>query len=170
MSDICVKGLDSFMENLDKLSKEDFVNLKRHYNKSYNDCSNRVLVSFYKVLPLEVRYKEYIWFFCATLYYYQDGNGSMKFEEVISKSDNDNIKLKFNNILKETLDEDSLMLYKLGQLIRLLVQEGYKIDIYSLLTDLLFWNSETNFIQKKWARKVYSKSIKLDSKGVIENE
>ena len=165
-----IVGLDEFFSNLSNLSKEDFTYLKRNYNKSFYDLNNRVLISFFKVLPLQIKYKEYIWFFCATLFCYRDGNGNISLAECVKKVNDENIKIKFNNILKETLDSDSLMLYKLGQLVRLLNQNGYKINIKLLLSDLLFWNSDSSFIQKKWAKEVYSKPIIIEKEGENENE
>ena len=164
-----INGIDDFFSNLSKLTKEDFTYLKRSYNKSFYDLNNRVLVSFYKVLPLQIKYKEFIWFFCACLYCYQDGNGETSFEMAVQKSNDENIKMKFNTILREILEEDSLLLYKLGQLIRLLNNQGYKINIEKLLKDLLLWNNDNGFIQKKWAKAVYSKPIIIE-KGENEDE
>lgn len=170
------KSIKIFFDNLEKSEKLEIINLRRNYNKNFRDVNEKCIISFYKILPSQIRYKEYLWFFIATLYAFQRNKNeeneniskSMPITKAIKFSDDDNIKRKFNIILTEDLSIESLMLYKIGQLVRLLNNQGVYIDSQSLLEDLLNWNLDSKIIQKKWAKDVYSQEFNLEGENEDE--
>ena len=55
-------------------------------------------------------------------------------------------------------DEDGYMIVKLTRLVKLIRQKSDRIliDFYSLLKDVCYWNSESQNVQRKWARTIFS--------------
>lgn len=168
------KSIKIFFDNLEKAEKLEIINLRRNFNRNFRNANEKCIISFYKILPSQIKYQEYLWFFIATLYAFQKkeenekGIRYLNISKAIKFSDNDNIKRKFNIILTEDLSIDSLMLYKIGQLIRILNNQGIYIDSQSLLEDLLIWNLDTKIIQKKWAKDVYSQELNLEGENEDE--
>lgn len=159
------KEKNKFFENLKGLRKEDEVNLKRSFNRNFSEVDMKFLCSFYKALPYEVKYKEFIWYFCACLYEYQGTENGKTVPSIIRSLKDENINKRFSTLLHENLEEDSLFLYKLGQMIKLFIGEGYTVDIKRLLTDLLSWDNEQGYVQKNWAKEVYSNIITENMEG-----
>ena len=50
------------------------------------------------------------------------------------------------------------MLTKLWRLIKLVRSKAIAIDCEDLLRDLIYWNSDSQRVQRKWARGLYGKS------------
>ena len=61
-------------------------------------------------------------------------------------------------LLDTAWDEDGYMLTKLTRLVKLIRQksDGEPVDFEVLLEDLIGWNSEKQYVQRKWARAIFT--------------
>ena len=92
-------------------------------------------------------------------------------EQVISellKSDilSDSVKHRVELLIDSRWDEDGYLLSKLTRLIKLIKQRTDRtgIDCGSLLNDLVYWNSPSQNVQRKWARCIFSNVINTEEK------
>ena len=173
------KLMSVFMHNLYSLSDSDLIILRRNFAKYQDDASLTAKVVFYKVVPREISEKKlYIWYFCACLYAYQKDKGYYKggfsiglAVSKISEAQNEFVYSLFDKLLREDVTEDSLILYKLGKLIKQLNNLGIFVDVLNLLNDLLLWSSTNaeRIVPKRWAFDAYAKNIKNDIEGEVVN-
>lgn len=145
--------IKKFISNYYLLNPSEKIILRRSFNKSFSGIDSKVLIPFYKVLPSEVTHDRYIWFFCATLCAYQDSVIGSKFTTALKECYSDKLLDSFNIILKTSLSEENLTLYKFGKLIKRIDK---KIDISNLLDDLLSFRYSETILKRKWAKEVYS--------------
>lgn len=145
--------INKFISNYYSLTTSEKIALRRSFNKSFSEIDSKTLIPFYKMLPYDVTHDKFIWFFCATLYAHQDSATGTKFTKALKDCNSDKLLEYFNVILKTSLSEENLTLYKLGRLIK---RMDKKIDIISLLDDLLNFRYSETILKRKWAKEVYS--------------
>lgn len=149
-----------FIEKIDKLSTGERVALKRSGGKLLNEASAEALGAFYKALPYGVSQNmEDRWFFAATLrcMWKPDEHMEMSLEKATadyaSKGEfSDSYEKRIMSLLDMSWDEDGFMASKIWRTVKMLKQKGYVIDVVPLIKDLYLWNSESRFVQKRWAR------------------
>lgn len=145
--------IKNFISNYYSLTPSEKVALRRSFNKSFSEIDSKTLIPFYKMLPSSVTHDKFIWFFCATLCAYQDSVTGSKFTKALKECYSDKLLDSFNIILKTSLSEENLTLYKLGKLIKRIDKN---IDIISLVDDLLTFRYSETILKRKWAKEVYS--------------
>lgn len=155
--------INDFIYHLNLLSDKEKISLRREYNTNYTDADVYSLISFFKCLSSSVSNdRHYIYYFCACLHINQEYNNSnlinLELSEIIYRlkcSGEDTMLKRFHRVLAEDLTEDSLFLYKLGQLIKLCNNYGYKVSIIPLLSDLLSLSFDNDVVKKKWVMNIY---------------
>jgi CRISPR type I-E-associated protein CasB/Cse2 len=66
----------------------------------------------------------------------------------------DSFQKRIYTLLDTQWDCDYYMATKLLRLAKLLKQQGEAIDAAALLSDLLYWNSDSRRVQRAWARAI----------------
>ena len=81
----------------------------------------------------------------------------MALEKILArlKNDSDSMEHRLAALLDLRWEQDGYLLIKLSRIIKMVRQKDYCVDCASLLEDLLFWNADTQFVQRKWARVMY---------------
>ena len=62
---------------------------------------------------------------------------------------------RLESLLDTKWDADGYMLTKLTRLIKLIKSKGYSVDCAELLKDLAYWNADSQWVQRRWARGMY---------------
>ena len=63
---------------------------------------------------------------------------------------------RLESLLDLKWDIDGYMLTKLARLARLIKSKGLAVDCADLLSDLIVWNSDSQSVQRKWAKAMYA--------------
>ena len=66
-------------------------------------------------------------------------------------------------------DDDGYFAAKLCRLLKYCKSKGMIVDGKSLMIDLIGWNDDERFVQKRWVRELYREETKDNSEGVKEN-
>ena len=66
-------------------------------------------------------------------------------------------------------DDDGYFAAKLCRLFKYCKSKGMIVDGKALMIDLLGWNEDERFVQKRWVRELYREETKDNSKGAEEN-
>ena len=71
------------------------------------------------------------------------------------KLTSDSMEHRLAGLLDQRWEADGFFLGKLSRIIKLAKAKGIAIDCALLLEDLLYWNSSTQSVQRKWAKAMY---------------
>lgn len=166
-----------FFAKINTLGTGERAALRREAGKTLRQADGHAVTTFYRCLPAEVReWDEEKWFAIACLRCLWDpGEENRKpMEQVIGdliRMDDisDSTCHRVEILLDTDWDADGYLLAKLSRLLKLIRQRSDRtqIDFSVLLDDLLRWNSETQMVQRKWARAVFYHQSNTDyeSKG-----
>lgn len=157
-----------FWKRLSKLSAGDRAALKRSAGIMLSDADGRAISAFYRCLPREVpQWQEDRWFAAACLRCLWDAEPEggtplaqivqrMIAEELLSDSTRHRIEV----LMDTDWDADGYMLTKLTRLVKLIRQKSDRelVDCQELLEDLIYWNSENQSVQRRWARSIYTQN------------
>ncbi len=157
-----------FFDRLNRLGTGERAALKREAGIMLQDADGTALTVFYRCLPPTVdSWQESKWFAVACLRCLWDA-GEMEgtpLEQIIAdllRSDDlsDSTAHRVEILLDTKWDADGYMLTKLGRLVKLIRQKSDRkvIDFSVLLDDLIRWNSDSQTVQRKWARTIFSGS------------
>lgn len=160
--------IKEFFERLDKTTDRNKLALRRSAGKTLQNVDAAAILSFYQVLPPDVSpWEENRYFFAACVYCLIDAENenAVSIPKAMAQyyllKDTENIQKRFTDILDTAWDDtDGFMESKLLRLIQMLRSEGYYVDSTHLLRSLLSWNSDSQFIQKKWAQEYVEATIK----------
>ncbi len=150
-----------FIKKADRLEKKDRVLLKRSCGAMLSEADGKTLTVFYRLLPGTVnRYEEDKWFLalCVHCLWDEDDNARRRpMEQQISLMNTrekltDSFEHRLTTLLDTPWNDDGYLNQKLTRMAKMLKQKGYPVDGAELLTDLLHWDSENRFVQKKWIR------------------
>lgn len=156
----------SFLNRLKLLDNGDRAALKRTAGTMLAEANGKAVAAFYRCLPFGIpQWQEERWFAVACLRCLWDAEasggtpfekivGRMIREEDLSESTGHRVEV----LLDTAWDEDGYMLTKLTRLIKLIRQksDGEPVDFEVLLEDLIGWNSEKQYVQRKWARSIFT--------------
>ena len=155
-----------FFDRLNRLGNGERAALRREAGTMIQDADGAALTGFYRCLPASVdKRQEEKWFAVACLRCLWDAGNQegTPLEQVISalmKSDDlsDSTGHRVEILLDTKWDTDGFMLTKLTRLVKLIRQKSDRryIDFSCLLDDLIRWNSESQNVQRKWARAVFT--------------
>lgn len=153
-----------FFKRLEMLGTGDRAALKRSAGLMLADADGKAISAFYRCLPSAV-YQEDRWFAVACLRCLWDPGEfeGEPFEKILSQMVRDD-KIsgstlhRVEMLLDTAWDNDGYMLTKLTRLIKLIRQKSDRapIDFGALLEDLLGWNHENQYVQRKWARSIFA--------------
>ena len=165
-----------FFDRLNTLGTGERAALRREVGCLLRVADGRAITAFYRCLPPGINIQqEDRWFAIACLRCLWDAGeeGGIPLEQVISsliRSDDlsSSTEHRVELLLDTAWDTDGYLLTKLSRLVKLIRQKSdrARIDFAALLEDLLSWNSGKQFVQRKWARTVFSNvnDIKLGEK------
>lgn len=158
-----------FFSRLDRLGSGERAALRREAGTMLQAADGKALGVFYRCLPPGVdRWQEEKWFAVASLHCLWDAGGGegtpleQNIARLISRGELSASTTHRVEILLDTAwDADGYMLTKLSRLVKLIRQKSdrQRIDFGSLLDDLVYWNRDTQSVQRKWARAIFSGTI-----------
>lgn len=155
-----------FFDRLNRLNKGERAALRREVGNMLQEADGTALTAFYRCLPPAVdTWQEEKWFAVACLRCLWDADEAegAPLEQIIAelfRSDELSASTahRVEILLDTKWDRDGYMLTKLSRLVKLVWQksERRRIDFSGLLDDLIYWNSDTQSVQRKWARAIFS--------------
>lgn len=155
-----------FFDRLNRLNNGERAALRREAGTMLQEADGAALTAFYRCLPPSVeKRQEEKWFAVACLRCLWDAGEAegTPLEQVVAaliKSGDlsDSTAHRVEILLDTKWDADGYMLTKLSRLVKLIRQKSDRrhIDYSGLLDDLIRWNSESQTVQRKWARAVFS--------------
>lgn len=167
-----------FFSRLNSLGTGERAALRREAGVMLRQADGRAVTAFYNCLPSTVQtWQEDCWFAVACLRCLWDAGdeGGKPFEQVTadlihSGELSDSSKHRVELLLDTEWGEDGYMLTKLARLLELVRQKSdrAKLDFAALLDDLLGWNSDKQYVQRKWAKAIFS-NINLTDNNEKEN-
>lgn len=156
--------IQEYIRHLDTLDPGERVALKRAVGSRLQNAG-QAFQAFYRFLPNSVQpWEEGRWFAAACLaclWGPEDGPAT-PLPAVLQKLHNSD---DWNGYLKRRTaqlldirwdDQDGFLLTKLSRFVKFFQQKGYRIDCADLLYDLLGWNSDAQYVQRRWAKNIYT--------------
>ena len=157
-----------FFDRLNHLGTGERAALRREAGIMLHDADGTAMTVFYRCLPPTVdSWQESKWFAVACLSCLWDAGETdgTPLEQIIAdllRSDDlsDSTAHRVEILLDTRWDNDGYMLTKLGRLVKLIRQKSDRkaLDFSTLLDDLIRWNSNSQTVQRKWARAIFSGS------------
>ena len=144
-----------FFEKLSTISKGERAALRRCAGTMLKEANGQAITVFYKYLPYGLpAFQDPYWFAAACFACLWEETGGEAIERIMSKmkSESDSINKRLADLLDMQWDSDGFLLAKLTRIIQMMRQKGYTVDCALLLDDLLFWNSGSKTVQRKWAK------------------
>lgn len=163
----------SFLKRVDELPTGDRTVLKRSAGKMLSEADGRAVTAFYRCFPgnADERMADR-WFASACFHCMWDtGSSGTAFEQILCKlkDESSSAEHRFAALLDQRWENDGFFLTKLSRMIKMMYQKGYCVNCAALLEDLLYWNADSHFIQRKWAQAMYRIKDITEEKGDITN-
>ena len=156
----------AFLMRLNTLGTGDRAALKRAAGTMLAEADGKAVAVFYRCLSFGVpQWQEERWFAVACLRCLWDAevDAGTPFEKIVGRMIKDGDLSESTGHRAEVLldtawDEDGYMLMKLTRLVKLIRQKSDRepVDFEALLEDLIGWNSEKQYVQRKWARAIFT--------------
>ena len=150
---------------LNRLGTGERAALKRQAGILLKNADGKAIAAFYKCLPAVVDGRaEGKWFATACLrcMWAPGEESDTPLERILSQliareQLSDSVRHRVETLIDTPWDGDGYLLTKLSRLVKLVRQKSEETpDFGSLLTDLEGWNGETQWVQRKWARAIFS--------------
>ena len=155
-----------FFLRLEQCTTGERAELRRNCGQLLKDADGQALMVFYRCLPYGVPvWQEDRWFAAACFFCLWDHDARPSpIEDIFRelKESSDSMEHRLAMLLDTGWDQDGFLLSKLCRLIKMAKSKGYVVDCQSLLNDLIGWNNDQQYVQKKWARAMYTKSNDKD--------
>ena len=155
-----------FFNRICEQGNGDRAALKRAAGIMLAEADGKAVAAFYRCLPFGIpQWQEERWFAVACLRCLWDteADGGAPFERIVGnmlkdEKLSDSTGHRVEVLLDTAWDKDGYMLTKLTRLIKLVRQksDGEPVDFEVLLEDLIGWNSEKQYVQRKWARAIFT--------------
>ena len=154
--------MEEFFERLQKCTTGERATLRRNCGKLLKDADGQAVVVFYRCLPRDIpQWQENQWFAagCFSCLWDADQKGD-PLEVIFSrlKDDSDSMEHRLAALLDLKWDKDGYLLAKLCRMIKMVKSKGETVDCERLLQDLIYWNSDNQSVQRKWAKAMYMKN------------
>ena len=156
----------SFLNRLKLLGNGDRAVLKRAAGTMLAEADGKAAAAFYRCLPFGIpQWQEDRWFAVACLRCLWDteNDGGTPFEKIVGRMIreedlSESTGHRVEVLLDTAWDEEGYMLTKLTRLVKLVHQKSDRefVDFEGLLEDLIGWNSEKQYVQRKWARAIFT--------------
>lgn len=163
----------TFFESLDRLSTGERAVLRRAVGQLLQEADARAMAAFYRCLPWNAcknRFDEDRWFASACFHCLWDvaSGPQQPLEQVMREMQkkSDSMEHRLTSLLDMSWETDGYLLTKLSRIVKMARQQGYCVDCDSLLEDLLHWNNDAQYVQRKWARAMYYDKEKRDNNAV----
>ncbi|MBQ1736094.1 MAG: type I-E CRISPR-associated protein Cse2/CasB [Lachnospiraceae bacterium] len=154
-----------FFSKLNALSSGERAALRREAGKPIYEADAKAVTTFYACLPHEVPdWAENRWYAVACLRCIWDAGktSDTPFEQVLgrlikNKTLTGSIKHRIDLLLDTEWDDDGYLEEKLARMVKLVRQKSERatFDFSALLDDLLHWNADKQYVQRKWAKAIY---------------
>lgn len=148
-----------FFAALQQCSTGERASLRRNCGKLLKDADGQAVVIFYRYVPRSIpAWQEDYWFAAACFSCLWDGDAHfIPLEQALAqlKLTSDSMEHRLAGLLDQRWEADGFFLGKLSRIIKLAKAKGIAIDCALLLEDLLYWNSSTQSVQRKWAKAMY---------------
>ena len=157
-----------FFEKINQLSSGEKAALKRNCGVMLEKADGNAIIAFYKCMPYDVaKINEPYWFASACFACLFKEQGTQRLEQcfAVMKNDSQSLENRIAQLLDMNWDTYGYFLQKLTRLVKMVNQKGYKIDCESLLKDLLGWNNDAKYVQKRWARALYIREEKNEKEN-----
>ena len=162
-------SIRQFINRICKLGNGDRAALKRAAGIMLAEADGKAVAAFYRCLPFGIpQWQEERWFAVACLrcLWAEEVDAGTPFEKIVGrmirKEDlSESTGHRVEVLLDTAWDEDGYMLTKLTRLVKLVRQksDGEPVDFEALLEDLIGWSSEKQYVQRKWARAIFTNDI-----------
>lgn len=162
------QNIAAFFTRLDGLTTGERALLKRAAGTMLCNADGRAMTVFYRVMPGQEITMEDRWFAVACFSCLWDaGSEGIELERILSvlKTNSDAMEHRIASLFDLRWEPDGYFLTKLCRIIKMARQKGYCVDCAALLEDLLYWNADTQFVQRKWARTMYKITDTEQEKG-----
>nr|WP_295946266.1 type I-E CRISPR-associated protein Cse2/CasB [uncultured Agathobaculum sp.] len=160
---------DAFFTKLNSLPSGDRAALKRAAGSMLFEADGQAMSAFFRCLPYGIKpHTENQWFATGCFYcMWEPGSQGTPLENILCrmKNESDSMRSRVAALLDQRWEEDGYLLTKLCRIIKMARQKGYCVDCAALLDDLLYWNSDSQMVQRKWARTMYQITDPTDEKG-----
>lgn len=156
--------IETFFTKLKSLSTGQRTVLKRCAGIMLTGADARALAVFYRILPPGVpQWQEPQWFAAACFACLWDTTEAegRNVEQLLSdliRMDvlSGSMQHRIEILLDTTWESDGYLLTKLSRMLKMLRQKTAEVPNFAaLLTDLLYWNNESQSVQRKWAHAVF---------------
>lgn len=162
--------IDQYFDRIDNLSDENHIALRRSCGKMINELDAYTLSVFYRYIPdFVVNNNLNKWLLATCIHCLWNNDKSqgevdrVSVEEALrayraEKKNNlsDSFEKRIYNLLDTSWDEHGFMAEKYLRMVKMLKQKGYAVDGRCILEDLLFWDSDSRIVQRRWAKTLNS--------------
>lgn len=155
--------------SLQQLTSGECAALRREAGKCMADASAQALAVFYRTAPPELNRRQQECRFTvmsiACLWNVEEAQVGDDFVVMLrkhaQKQETSGMDRKIRALLDTRWEEDGYLTTKLSRLARMLRSDNRSImpDVDRLLDDLLHWNSDSRYVQLRWAQRFYQPDI-----------
>lgn len=152
-------GQAEFFMELQQCTTGERANLRRNCGKLLKDADGQAVLIFYRYVPRSIpAWQEDYWFAAACFSCLWEADiSSIPMQQALAqlKQTSDSMEHRLAGLLDQRWESDGFFLGKLSRIIKLAKAKGIAIDCAQLLEDLVYWNSSTQSVQRKWAKAMY---------------
>lgn len=163
---------EQFFKRINSLDSGERATLRREVGCSIRSAHGKAITTFYKCMTSSENKSREECFFaiaCLRCLWESGDEKGLPLEQIISnlicsEDISDSTKHRVELLLDTEFDDDGYMILKLARLVKLVRQKTDRImiDFSELLNDLIYWNSESQFVQRKWAKTIFSSKQKTE--------
>lgn len=162
------KRISKFLDNVRSYSSNDngyCACLRRSAGVLMRNADGKAIVCFYKACFPGISHDNYLidrYFFAACvqcMWNVEDLERAVPIEccaRGLDENSRNVVGKRLESLLDLDWDNDGYLAVKLLRLIKFCKSKGIVVNCKSLLFDLVFWNSESRVVQKKWIREFYN--------------
>ena len=148
--------------------------MKRAAGKNMAAAGGAAIAGFYKLQPLPYREEVYFDVICLMCLWdvseWKKGRSlPAAAKKCLPVERRDAFGKKLETLLDLSIDEDGYFQAKLCRLVKYIQNNGAVIDAAQLLHDLMYWESDMRFVQKRWVKEFYQDGKEDEGEGEIEN-
>ena len=159
----------ALIDRLRELSPGERAALRREAGKCLAEADGMTLSVFFRITPRNLsRRQQECWFAAmsiACLWNPEEAMCGDEFPVMLKKyalhQNRDGLERKMRALLDASWEEDGYLTAKLCRLARMLKADNRQMmpDMDRLLYDILHWNSDSRFVQLRWAQQYYQSEI-----------
>ncbi len=167
------KQLDDFWNNFqESVQKDNGIRavLKRNAGTRLYEADSRAIAAFYRIYHGKVAEDRYFFAICsACLWKPEEWKNAVPLVEgakkYMSPEQRETFSKRMQVLLDLPWDEDGYFTGKLLRLLKFCQSKGIVVDGKRLLDDLIHWDQDNRWVQRKWAKEFYRSDINKDDGG-----